>query len=305
MCADYMYPKVSIVMPVYNSEKFLRQALDSIKVQTLRNFELIIINDASTDGSAKIVEQCKYEMDYIKDINLEKNMGVAYVRNLGVSLARGEYVCFIDSDDVIERNFIELMYKTALKYNSDIVCCNYYYIDEKNRKTKNVFSRRQGNYSAKKLIHSLLKDTSMHFFLWNKMFRRRMVEDNRVLFTNRCFEDILFTMKMFYFSDKIYIINIPLYNYRKHSSSITHFMSLSQLKEYILVLKSVKNFLLEKNIYNIYKFNYMYLVFRFLISCFYRIPCIYLHYQCDTNIIKCFGEIFLSIIKLIACGTNF
>lgn len=292
-------------MPLYNSEKFLIKTLDSIANQTLKDFELIVINDASTDLSLKIAKEYSQKFNFIKIINLSENKGVSYARNLGLSYSQGEYICFVDSDDIIAENFLEIMYKTSQKYNSDIVCCNYYYINEKKYKRKNFLKMKEGNYPSKALIPILLKDTFIHFFVWNKMFKREIVQNNSVIFINKCFEDMIFTLKLFYFSDKITIINNYLYYYRKHNSSLSNFMSLKKIHQYISSLKIIKTFLLDNNIYNIYKFSYIFLSLRFLASCTYRIPCIYLNSRQNINMRHCINRTFLSIIQLVTDNTTF
>ena len=123
-----------------------------------------------------------------------------------------------------------------------------------------------------------------------------------IFFINKCFEDIVFSVKCFYFSNKISIIDKYLYYYRKHKSSFTNFMSLSKLYEYIHSLQLTKAFLIDKNIYSRYIYDYLFLTLRFFISSFYRVPCIYIHTKPNINIFRCFFNIFSYIIKL--CSNN-
>ncbi len=273
-------PKISIIIPMYNSETFLKKCLDSVIVQTMKSFEIIIIDDKSTDRSLKIANEYTDKFNYIKIVNLQKNNGVSFARNIGLEHARGEYIFFLDSDDFIESNFLEVMYKNIKKCNADIACCKYYYIKEKGKKNSNkkiyirkcLFNHRPGKYNSVNIIGTLIKDTNLHFFLWNKIFKRDIILQNNLFFENKCFEDMIFTLKAFYFSHKIVIIDDFLYYYRKHNFSLTNSMSFDQLNSYLHSLKLIKSFLIEKDIYKIYKFSYIYLALRFFISCLYRVP---------------------------------
>lgn len=303
MCNKDLPPKISIIIPLYNSEPFLLQCLNSIKEQTFRDFEIIIINDFSTDSSLKIAseykEKYKAELKLFKIINLGHNRGVSYARNIGLLAAKGNYICFLDSDDFIKPDFLEIMYKKIIKYNSDIVCCNYYYSNKKNKIKKNLLHHRPGLYASVRIIKSLIKDTTLHFFVWNKMFKKDIILKNQIFFENRCFEDMLFTLKAFYFSSKVLIIDDILYYYRKHNSSLTHFMALEKLNDYLISLKFIKKFLFEENTYKKYTLSYRFLVVRFLFSCLYRVPEIYIKSNFKINIFKCFYFTFSFLNKLI------
>lgn len=113
--------KVSVVIPIYNIEKYLRQCLDSVVNQTLKDIEIICINDGSTDNSLDILEEYQKNDDRIKIVNLKENMGVSNARNKGIELASGEYIGFVDPDDYIDLDFYEKLYKKAFQTNADIV----------------------------------------------------------------------------------------------------------------------------------------------------------------------------------------
>lgn len=115
---------VSIIMPVYNVEKYLEKTLESVKAQSFQNYELIAINDGSTDKSFEILKMYQDRMPqlYIMD---QKNSGVSTARNRGIKRATGEYVCFLDADDQLSPDYLEHMYKIAVEKKADMVVCNY------------------------------------------------------------------------------------------------------------------------------------------------------------------------------------
>ena len=293
-------PKISVIVPVYNCAKFIKKCLDSLKQQTFSNFELIIINDCSTDSSLKIIEDSKFDFQNIKIIDLESNSGVSYARNLGLKHATCDYIFFMDSDDFVDPKFLEVLYGKIAETDADIVCCNYFIVSRKNRTFKRILNYKPGNYSPEKLIKPLIRDTKIHFFVWNKLFKKEIIKENKILFSGRCYEDMLFTLKAFYFSKNILILDDFLYYYRKHRSSLTHFMSFEKIRLYLNSLGSIKNFLVERNIQNEYFHNFVFLVLRFFVSCFYTVPGIYIKSKQEKNIFSYFSEIFHQVKKLIS-----
>ena len=119
-------PKVSVIIPVYNVEKYLSECLDSVVNQTLKDIEIICVNDGSPDGSAEILEEYAQKDNRIKVITQE-NRGVSEARNSGLKIASGEYIAFLDSDDYIDLKFFEQLYKRGIESNSDVVVCENIY----------------------------------------------------------------------------------------------------------------------------------------------------------------------------------
>ncbi len=121
-------PKVSVIIPVYNTEKYLRQCLDSVINQTLTDIEIICVNDGSTDNSTNILNEYANNDSRIIVLS-QKNSGAAIARNNGINNAIGDYLYFIDSDDYVDTTFLEKMYSKSLKYNADICLCRRYNYD--------------------------------------------------------------------------------------------------------------------------------------------------------------------------------
>lgn len=119
--------KISVIMPAYNSEKKIAMSINSVLTQSHKNLELLIINDGSIDKTEEVILKCKNKDARISYYSIE-NSGSAVARNVGLKNATGKYVAFIDSDDCIEKNFLELLYSHAIKYNCDIVSCSFEHI---------------------------------------------------------------------------------------------------------------------------------------------------------------------------------
>ncbi len=129
-----MNPLVSVVMPAYNAEKFIEETVKSVQAQTVSDFELIIIDDCSTDKTFDVITRLAFKDNRIKVVKGEKNMGVAHVRNKGLSLAKGKYVALLDSDDIWLPEKLERQIKLAEENKADLVYCSYAMIDENGNK---------------------------------------------------------------------------------------------------------------------------------------------------------------------------
>lgn len=283
-------PKVSVIIPVYNAEKFLDRCLKSIFSQTLSNFEVILIDDGSIDNSYEIMINYKNKYPEMVKIISQENLGISKARNIGISQACGEYIAFVDADDFVDPNFLELLYKNAKKNNADISCCNYYkYFNKIGRKYAHVFKMHKGIYNSQRALKVLISDSRLQYYVWNKMFKRDLLLKNNITFTNICFEDTEFCVKSFYFANKIAVIEKALYYYVKHDNSTISDIDLGKLNDYLQALANTRIFLEKKQVFSIYKFRYFFHSLRILNS------------TCKNIISKqklsttCFKNIFKSI----------
>ena len=245
-------PVVSLIMPVYNVEKYLEKALRSVQNQTFKDFELIIVNDGSTDGSVDIIEKFCSENENFKLINQE-NQGPSVARNTGIKESRGEYIGFMDSDDYLEPKFLELLYTAAVDSDADIACCNFnMYYPAKKLKIFMPFTSFPGVYSKTKALRKLILDIGVHYFVWNKLSKRSLFFDNNLKFDKMYFEDIATSPKMFYYADKIVFLGEALYNYTSRESSILHSMNVVKINDFIKSLGVIRNFLENEKVYKNY-----------------------------------------------------
>lgn len=232
-----MNPLISVIIPVYNVEKYLEKCLDSVINQTYKNIEIILVDDGSTDNSGVICDEYKEKYKGITVIH-KKNEGVAKARNTGKEYVRGEYFCFIDSDDFITENYIQVLFDLAEKYGADIACCGYKYIwpDGKEKRTICADKPDSYEYSDKgiNVICGMLHGKSM--FLPScccKIFRTSTAGD--FAFPEFLIgEDFLASMDYYAKAEKVAYINMPMYCYLQNDDSAMH--SVNPEKIYNMIL---------------------------------------------------------------------
>ena len=169
--------KVSVICPVYNAERFLGRCVDSVLSQTLPDFELILVDDGSTDGSGMICDEYASADSRVKVIH-KGNGGVSSARQAGMESASGEYFIHIDSDDWVDRGLLERMYGTALREDADVVCCDFYQVF----KDRRVLSRECHPEYSQRMIAEALAGGRMAHSLCNKLIRRSVFNDYGLCF---------------------------------------------------------------------------------------------------------------------------
>lgn len=252
MC--FSNPKISLIIPVYNVENFLKTTLDSVFAQTFEDFEVIVVNDGSTDSSFEIVNEYNQKHDNMIVINQE-NQGQGIARNNALKLAKGEYVTFLDSDDFLEPTFLEELYKTAVNNNADIACCSFRLNYEKGFHDLFLLPNPRKSYvlSSDKALKKLILDVTIHHFLWNKIYKRSLFTENNITFYDMFFEDIAACPKLFYYANKVAITNKCLYNYRRHKKSTIAEMNAIKINDFIKSLGAMRNFLEYEKVYKNYQ----------------------------------------------------
>ena len=210
-------PKISIIVPVYNVEKYLRKCVDSILNQTFKDFELILVDDGSIDTSGKICDEYNLKDNRIKVIHKE-NGGLSSARNAGLDIAQGEYIGFVDSDDWIELDMYEELYKICKENDTDvgIVGINYGGASEKKK------SKKIEIYSNKLILDDLVynKGKEITWPAWNKLWLKKVIGESRFK-EGRIYEDGLFLYSLSSKIKKVAKIDYEAYNYRMDNESIT------------------------------------------------------------------------------------
>ena len=197
--------KISIIIPVYNSEKYLEKCLDSLVYQTLKDIEIIVVNDGSTDSSEAIIKNYMKKDKRIKLLN-KSNGGQASARNLGLTKATGEYIMFIDSDDYVEKDMCEMMYQTIIR-GYDMVITDYYIIDDDKRAYKKISNCDQGEISLK---NYLLTSPGP----WNKIYKKDLLLNNNFKFPEGImYEDYAVIPTLVNYNPKVYYLSKAFVNY--------------------------------------------------------------------------------------------
>ena len=246
---------ISIIVPVYNVEKYLEKCVKSIIQQTYENIEIILVDDGSKDNSGKICDELEQKDNRIKVIHKE-NGGLSDARNAGLKIATGKYIGFVDSDDYIQEDMFETLYKLNKENNSDISIVSYYEIY--NEKVISVRDSKKLEILNKiDAIKELLIDTKIQSYAWNKLFKRELF--NNIEFpTNKNFEDIATTLLLFERANKIVLLEDPKYYYSRRDDSIVGVKNYKTYKDYLDVIYDKYLYLdgkyEELDLYNAYNF---------------------------------------------------
>lgn len=250
-------PKVSVILPVYNVSEYLHTSLSSLTNQTLQEIEIICINDGSTDNSLEIIKEFAEKDSRIVVVD-KKNEGQGIARNLGITMAKGEYIGFVDPDDWVKPDMYEKMYNQAKNLSSDIVICDLSkYIEAEDRYTKfNFFKEaispfitkdikvKPGEILDRELINKTLLVSPC--YSWNKIYKSDMIKNNEVFFSDsRCFQDCIFVLKSHFIAEKISYIDEELYIYRIRRTSTLRSLS-TKSKGSLRTIFDLKNFLQEQ-----------------------------------------------------------
>lgn len=254
---------ISVVVPIFNVEKYLAECIESILNQTYTKFELILVNDGSTDNSLEICNQYSKKDNRIKIVN-KKNGGLSDARNAGIDIAKGEYIIFIDSDDFINKNMFKIMFDIAKSKNADIVQCSYkeFY----NKEDINDSSIINNEFELKELtpIEALYgfydeKKSGLTTVAWNKLYKTKLFEGIRYPY-GKIHEDVFTTYKLIFKANKIVCTETPLYYYRQRENSIT---TSKYNKNRLVILEAVKertnfmkNVVKSEELYNLGLKNY-------------------------------------------------
>ena len=246
--------KISIIIPIYNAEKYLVECISSIIYQKYQNIELLLINDGSSDNSEIICQNYVNKDKRVKLIN-KKNGGVSSARNVGISNSTGTIILFVDSDDQLKNGALQTIADSI--DNNDILCYGYKEIYKKN---SNNILLKENNLNNKDLfLKSVYLDKAVGGYLWNKCFRADIIKKNKILFdTNLHFcEDLVFVVEYLKYCKKVHYLNKLLYMYRMRKSSVTYnFFN----KKNVSLLNSYKRLINDTNdveVSNNLRYNYL------------------------------------------------
>lgn len=225
---------VSIITPVYNVERFISKNINSIINQSDKNFELLLIDDGSKDNSINIAKELLKNSDVDYKIIVQENAGVSAARNHGIKIAKGKYVCFLDSDDYIHKDYVKMMYNKASSNDYDLVFCDYIHVDENeniiiNSTTRFLDESISGRDAALKQL-----STDITIGMGSALYRTSILRENNIYFdTNRKYaEDVVFTVKALLHMNQIMSVDKGLMYYLRSSASITNKVSLTHLDCY-------------------------------------------------------------------------
>lgn len=232
---------ISVIIPVYNIEKYLVRCLESVINQSYTNLEIILIDDGSTDNSGKICDNYKKQDNRIIVVH-KKNEGVSQARNLGISIATGEFLSFVDGDDTIEKDMFFTLINNAYKYNADFSCCGVRFIYMDGKESPERINLEPQEIKKQEIIKGFFCDQQMKLVLYgpyNKIIKRNSIQNiafNRNLSLG---EDLLFVFKCIQCCSKFVFQDDNLYNYiKREGSATTREFSLKKM-DYLVACKKI------------------------------------------------------------------
>lgn len=216
-------PRISVIVPVYNVEKYLNKCIDSILLQKFSNYELLLIDDGSTDNSSEICKTFALQDHRVKYFR-KKNGGLSDARNFGIERAIAKYIVFIDSDDYIDVDYLLSLYTAIINNAADVAICGFRVVDDKYDLIDNVsvsdFEKRKKIISGKDLLRNVFKRKGYAFVVaWNKIYNRKLF-DTVKFEKGRLYEDEYINFKLFWNVKKIALVNRQNYNYVQRDGSI-------------------------------------------------------------------------------------
>ena len=250
--------KLTIIIPTYNSEKYIEKCIISILKQTYTNLEIIIIDDNSSDNTYEICQKIQKNDLRIKLLRNSKNVGVSITRNLGIDIATGEYITFVDSDDYIEENLYEKLIEKIENENIDIAMCNFYM--ELNSKDTRINGENKKMVLDKgKILDYMFLPDYYCGFVWNKIYKTDIIKSNNLRFDNNIFicEDMLFNCQYIGKIEKGFYTTAKLYHYIQRTNSSYNRKYNERWKTVTQAYEKMKQYISEQNMKN-FQYSYLY-----------------------------------------------
>ncbi len=251
-------PSVSVIIPVYNTEKYLLECLESVIHQSFTDIEIICINDCSPDNSERIIRDLMHQDKRIILISNELNKGLGYSRNRGIAIAKGKYILYLDSDDILEDEVLGELFERSENDNLDILCGNFtsFYdkecleIDRRSRKDESYRYDYPGVRTGLAFFTDTQSNNEFRHHCWGNLYKYEWLKKNRILFPeNVVYEDIFWSYQCFYLADRVGFFQKPAVRYRIRNRSIMgNLQSFNSLKSFSLAAEKMLFFSLEHHI---------------------------------------------------------
>lgn len=224
-------PAVSLIVPVYNVAQYLERCVNSIADQIFTDFEAIFVNDGSTDNSQELCKQLIAPYSNMRMVS-KKNGGLTSARLKGLSVSKGKYIAFIDSDDYLEPNYIEELYRLIVKYDADLSMCSYNVVNNGNKIVQNIFTSKQNlvldgesirdGYFLPQITSIYKNSKFLPSFMWLRLIKRSILSEEFFVSERICYqEDLVFSARIFKKLKRVVISDTPLYDYCINQGSLT------------------------------------------------------------------------------------
>lgn len=239
-------PALSIIVPAYGVSRYLRQCLQSILDQSYQDFEVLVIDDGSTDGSGEIADEIASQDPRVRVIHKE-NAGAAQARRTGVENAKGTYIGFVDGDDYIDPSMYQILMQKAAQEDADVVCCGYCSDSENGHTSQTtIFKSGDNRFTSQEALVHLWKMTGVGICLWNKIYRNTLFDGVEHAVGKPVGEDYFLLIQLLGNSNKIVQINDPLYHYISHPGSAMRTGYNDERKESLRLFFKWRDVLMDK-----------------------------------------------------------
>ena len=219
--SDFMQELISVIVPVYKVEKYLYKCIDSIINQTYKNIEIILVDDGSPDNCGKICDEYAKKDERVKVIHKE-NGGLSDARNAGLNISKGKYIAFVDSDDYVSEQMLEVMHDKILEDGTDMIISSYHNVNENGDLLNEPIDIKEGVFTEKEILKQISwKQCGYYVVVWDKLYRKEIFDNIRFPVA-KLHEDEFVLHKILQKCNKISCISMPLYYYVKHKESIMH-----------------------------------------------------------------------------------
>lgn len=225
---------ISVIIPVYNAELYLKKCVDSILYQEDVTLEIILVDDGSTDCSGKICDEYANKHPEVRCIHTI-NSGPSTAKNVGYDVAKGNYVAFIDSDDTIKKNMFCQMLQFGYQHNADIVCCNYIQVDKDGKISHTEHTSQKYVLTQDEALKAILIKDKIYSQCWTKIYKRATMQKNGIRNTEglKTEEDFIYNIQAFACSKTICIVDEPLYIYTHREESLSKYYYRDHISQYI------------------------------------------------------------------------
>jgi glycosyltransferase involved in cell wall biosynthesis len=305
-------PKISVIVPVYNVWRYLGHCLKTLGNQTIAvPYEIVAVNDGSTDQSRQILGLLADQFPQIRIIDQE-NAGVSAARMTGLRAARGEFVCFVDSDDYVSENYLERLYRACTVNQADIACCSYYCHAVGSDLLFEYPFRRAGVFDTTIAMKKLLHDVFIQSYLWGKLFKKDLFTKANVVFPKMCFEDLAVLSRIFAQAKRVALLDESLYFYNVRPDSTLGSITPKKMNDYMRAVVMVRRGLEENGIYPTYRNSFRFLAAKTWTCCLYYLVKMHLnlrdprgyiyHLYRVTRALNLFGKDAFNATKMLEEG---
>lgn len=257
---------MSVVVPIYKVEQWLRRCVDSLLNQTYPNVELILVNDGSPDGCPAIVDEYAAAHSNVVAIH-QVNKGLGPARNAGIAAATGEFLSFVDSDDYVKPKFIERMVKRCLEVNADVCVCNFTFRFANGAKLAFPLMTWRRELTGDKAGQMALDLLTIPTFAWNKLYRRHLFTENEIEFPAIYYEDVATITQVLAHANRVAVTHKTLYYYCLRDSSITGKFTEKNLRDYLRAAGMIRDFIYDSGRWEEWSLAYL----NFLLRAWFQI----------------------------------